>query len=291
MRSMTGYGKGVASGNGIELTVEIKSVNNKFLEVNNRIPKGYLFLDTEVRRLISDKLRRGSLDVYYNLTSQCGETELVLDTALSDQYAACADTVRDRYATLADDFGVTALMRMPNVLVERARETDDEAKRVLVMTAVEQALEKLVAVRESEGLTLRADLARGIGVIRGCLDRIAARAPEIITEYKARLWERVKNVLDTVPVDENKLLNEVAFYVDKVDTNEEIKRLYAHLDAFDECLSAQTEIGRKLEFLTQEMTRETNTLGVKCADLATTELVLAIKNEIERLKEQSRNVE
>ena len=291
MHSMTGYGKGVASQDGLELTVEIKSVKNKFLEINNRLPKGYLFLDTEVRRRIGESLRRGSLDVYYNLSGAVGDTVLTLDDALCEQYASAARTLLDRYDELEDDFGVTAMLRMPGVLVETARETDDEQKRELVMQALDSALKQLVAVREGEGATLHQDLSRGINVIRASLDKINARALEIISEYKARLWNKVQTVLEDVPLDEGKLLNEVAFYVDKVDTNEEIKRLYAHLDAFTECLEREGEIGRKLEFLTQEMTRETNTLGVKCADIVTTELVLSIKNEIERLKEQSRNVE
>jgi uncharacterized protein (TIGR00255 family) len=261
------------------------------LEINNRLPKGYLFLDTEIRRRIGESLRRGSLDVYYNLSGAVGDTVLTLDDALCEQYASAARTLLDRYDELEDDFGVTAMLRMPGVLVETARETDDEQKRALVMQALDSALKQLVAVREGEGATLHQDLSRGINAIRASLNKINARAPEIISEYKARLWNKVQTVLEDVPLDEGKLLNEVAFYVDKVDTNEEIKRLYAHLDAFTECLERDGEIGRKLEFLTQEMTRETNTLGVKCADIVTTELVLSIKNEIERLKEQSRNVE
>lgn len=290
MNSMTGYGKGVSVADGYELTIELKSVNNRFLEVNNRITKSLVVMDTAVRTRIGEVLRRGSVEVYYNLRST-SETKFAItaDEVVARRYIAIAEQLAS--LGVPNDLSASVLMRMSEVIRQDETEFSDETKAKLVMPALDAALVELQAARAREGAVLARDLGIVLDSIRAKLAVIRERAPAILADYNARLKDKLTAVLDTVPLDEARLATEVAVYADRVDTNEEIQRLGAHIDAFAALIAAEGETGRKLDFLTQEMTRETNTLGSKCSDLATTNLVLEIKNEIEKLKEQSRNAE
>ena len=291
MRSMTGYGKGVATENGVTVTVELKSVNNRYLEVGSRLGKTYAACDEILRKAIGSQVKRGSVEVYFTCESVSGSsTDLKLDMALAARYVEAAKTLRNEFL-LDGDFGTTALLRAPDVVTLAPVKNDPELVKSLTAAAVAEALKGLNAMRETEGEAAKADLKRLVNEIVRLLESAVKRVPLVLDEYRKKLRARITELLGAVPVDEARLLNEVAFYADKIDVNEEISRLSSHINQFLGCLESKEPQGRKLDFLSQEMNREINTLGSKSNDYELTTLVVEMKNVLEKIKEQIRNVE
>lgn len=291
MRSMTGYGKGVLSENDRQLTVEVRTVNNRYLEVNCRTPRALSFIDDDLRREIKERLSRGTADVFVNYVNASADNKrLRVDGALAGAYSKAARELAAKYG-LENDYGVTALMREPDVVTIEAAEEDEAMLRGMVKKCLGIALDGLVAMREAEGATIQTDLAEKTDNIEGALKKVIKRAPEVVEAYRAKLAARIREALDSVDLDEARLLNEVAFFADKADVNEEISRLSSHLAQFRAALTAPGPQGRNLDFVSQEMGREINTLGSKSNDAELTKLVIYMKNELEKIKEQIRNVE
>ncbi len=291
MKSMTGYGKGVASRDNRTVSVELKSVNNRFLEISCKLPKSLVYLDDTVNKCIKSNISRGSVDVfltYENLSDQSKKVNI--DKALASEYIAAAKSLRAEFR-LEDDFDVTALMRTPDVVTVTVPDDDREAVTELTKEAITEAVEKLQAMRETEGSGLRDDLLKLVGNLDAYLKLVIARAPLVVEDYKKGLIARVKELLDGYEPDEAKLLNEVAFFADKADINEEISRLGSHIKQFRSICNENVPQGRRLDFLSQEMVREVNTMGSKSNDITLTGYVVAMKNEVEKIKEQIRNVE
>jgi uncharacterized protein (TIGR00255 family) len=291
MKSMTGYGKGVAEKDGKELTVELKAVNGRFLEINSRLPKAFAFFDGVLRKAIGKVIKRGTVDVYFSFTDRSADSKpLFIDLQLAGSYVKAAKKLRAEFL-LDDDFNLSALMRSPDVLRQDADPEYDEIRGKLLSEAVEKALSALDKMRETEGAALKADLAGIMFDIAAGVQALEKRAPEIVSEYRKKLSERLQKLHETVQFDENRVSQEVAFFADKCDVNEELSRLRSHIAQFNECLKSTGEQGRKLDFISQEMMREANTAGSKSNDVENINTVISIKNNLEKLKEQIRNVE
>lgn len=291
MKSMTGYGRGVASKNNRTVSVELKSVNNRFSEISCKLPKALMYLDDTVQKRVKSIISRGSIDVYltYENLSESSK-KLTVDRALASEYATVAKTLRTEFR-LDDDFGVTALMRTPDVITVSVPDDDRDEVIMLTKLATDEALVKLDEMRSREGEAVKKDLLKLIANLSDYLSKAKERAPLVVADYKAGLEKRIKELLNGIEPDETKLLNEVAFFADKADINEEIQRLGSHIDQFKSICGENAPQGRRLDFLSQEMVREVNTMGSKSNDITLTGYVVAMKNEVEKIKEQIRNVE
>ena len=292
MKSMTGYGKGVAVKDKRTVTVEIKSVNNRFLEVACKLPKSMMYIDDIIQKCIKAYFSRGSFDVYFSYVNLSESAKKVtVDKVLAAEYVSAAKTLRAEFM-LEDDFNVTALLRTPDVASVTVPDDDRELVASLTKQAVEEALINLNKMRLLEGDGVYADLMSLVGNLEAYLKKATERAPQVVADYKKSLLARVKELLDGHEVDESKLLNEVAFFADKADINEEISRLNSHISQFKAiCAESDSPQGRRLDFLSQEMVREVNTMGSKSHDITLTGFVIAMKIEVEKIKEQIRNVE
>lgn len=291
MKSMTGYGKYTATLGGRELTVEMKSVNNRYLEINMRLPKALSSLEEVVRSEIKKRLLRGSVDVYFNYSVVSDEAKnVVVDMALVKGYVTAAKNISETLG-IENDFSVSDAFKIPEAVKVEAVEEDVEVLTSLMREAVGNACDQLAEMREKEGKGIKADLSHIAGNISAELDKVVLRAGDVVTEYAKKLRARIAELLGDVEIDENKLASEVAFFADKADINEEISRLKSHLVQFYDTLELDEQVGRKLDFLSQEMNREINTMGSKANDSFLTNCVLKMKNELEKIKEQIRNVE
>lgn len=291
MKSMTGYGKGEASDGTRKVTVEIKSVNNRFLDINTRFPKSLSYVEDSVKKQVQERVKRGTVDVYYTY-EVTGDTDktVVFDRALAEKYIAVARQAKAEF-TLTDDITVMSVMRMPDVLgVVTAEENQDEIKELFAQAA-KNAVAELDVMRSVEGRSVKADLTRIIGNIVVSLKSVAVRAPSVVLDYKEKLEKRISDLLGKPIVDETRMATEIAVFADKCDINEEISRLTSHIDQFMMALESDEPQGRRLDFLSQEMNREINTMGSKANDLELAKLVIGMKNELEKIKEQIRNVE
>ena len=291
MKSMTGYGKGVVEAGGRTLTVELRSVNNRYLEINSRLPKSMAVCEDTLKKEIQSVIKRGSVDVFFNYNNASEDSKTVtVDMGLAKEYVATAKRLRTEFC-LDADFGTTALMRSPDVLKVEYSQEDPEALTALVKECTAKAVAELDKMREVEGATILSDLNALVQNIVASLGKVVSRAPKVVEDYRKKLETRIKEALGVVEVDEARLLNEVAFFADKADINEEISRLSSHISQFIDCLKSKEPQGRKLDFISQEMNREINTMGSKSNDTELTAQVLYMKNELEKIKEQIRNVE
>lgn len=291
MRSMTGYGKGTASSAGLTVTAEIKTVNHKFFDWNMKMPKGFLFVEDDAKKTVAGAVSRGHVDLYLTVEKQTAEAgEYRADAALARMYV---DSARQLSETLGVPFDITAssLMKNPDIVTLSETEIDDETVRKVTLEAVSEAVSALVAMREREGAALAADLSEKLASIEASLDEVKKEAPRAVAEYRRKLRARIDEALGQLPLDEARLATEVALFADKCAIDEEISRLGAHIAAMRALITSQGQVGRKLDFLVQEMNRETNTIGSKANDLAITERVLAMKNDIEKIREQAQNAE
>ena len=291
MRSMTGYGKGAASSAGLTVTAEIKTVNHKFFDWNMKMPKGFLFVEDDAKKAVAGAVSRGHVDLYLTVEKQTAEAgEYRADAALARMYV---DSARQLSETLGVPFDITAssLMKNPDIVTLSETEIDDETVRKVTLEAVSEAVSALVAMREREGAALAADLSEKLASIEASLEEVKKEAPRAVAEYRRKLRARIDEALGQLPLDEARLATEVALFADKCAIDEEISRLGAHIAAMRALIASQGQVGRKLDFLVQEMNRETNTIGSKANDLAITERVLAMKNDIEKIREQAQNAE
>ena len=289
MKSMTGYGKGVSQRESKTLTVELRAVNNRFLEINARLPKYLLAGDEVVRKQINSVIKRGTVDFFYDYKDLSGDKVLNVDYELAKLYCDAAKELTDRFA-IENGLCSANLLKM-NDVVSISSDTDCELLCEMLSEAVKVAVGELDAMRIKEGESVKRDFERLVNNISEHLEAVRLRAPEVVAEFREKLKKRIEEYLGEIEPDETRLLNEVAFFADKADINEEISRLESHIDQFRISLNMSGEVGRKLDFLAQEMNREINTMGSKSNDVEITRHVVAMKNELEKIKEQVRNVE
>ena len=291
IRSMTGFGRGEYQEDGKEFLVEIKTVNHRYTDTFVKLPRQIGFLEERVRELVSKAISRGKIDVYITYNNFSDDSKYVLfDEALAKTYISAAESLRDKFG-LKDDISVSLISRYPDVLkVEQGKE-DEEKIWLMLKAATDNALKSLVAMRENEGEGLKNDLTERILLIGRLLQEIKNRAPEVVKEYKLKLETRIKDLLEQQTIDESRLAMEVALFSDRCSIDEEIVRLGSHFDQMRDTLNLEQPVGRKLDFLIQEMNREINTIGSKANGLTITRNVIDIKSEIEKMREQVQNIE
>ena len=291
IRSMTGYGRSQDTVDGLSVVVEIKSVNHRFYEYSSRLPRGYGFLDDKLKTYLQQRISRGKVDVYVQIhTLETAGSEVVVDHGLAESYLTALRELAQRY-DLREDVSATVLSRYPDILTVRQAELDEDAVWAAVQQVADGALTRFIAMREIEGARMREDVLSRADTIRQAVAVVEQRSPETVREHMEKVENRMRELLAGVPVDEARLLNEAAVYADKVAVAEETVRLRSHLDQLEQLLDSGEAIGRKLDFLVQEINRETNTIGSKCSDLDLTRIVVDIKAEIEKIREQIQNIE
>ena len=292
MKSMTGYGKAVAKRDNKELTVELKSVNHRFLDISTKMPRIFLAHEDLIRNLLQQGIARGHVDIYVNYRLVEDSDKVVsVDTALAEGYVNAANALKAQFPALRDDFTISSLMRSGDVLTLQQQEEDDSILREMLAEAVPQAIVNLNLMREAEGNKLLTDLLAKIDAVEELLHGVKTIAPTVALVYREKLAARVQNALQGVAIDENKLANEVCFFSDKACIDEEITRLSTHIEHVRQILSSNEPVGRKLDFLVQEFYRETNTICSKSVNVELTNLALEMKNEIEKMREQIQNLE
>ncbi|HHV97934.1 MAG TPA: YicC family protein [Clostridiaceae bacterium] len=291
IRSMTGYGRGEAQEEGILFEVEIRAVNHRYSDVSIRMPKQLTFLEDKVRSVISNYLYRGKIDVYISYENMADtHKNITVDDALAKAYIDVLQKLRDDY-NLIDDITVSLVAKFPEVIkVESAQEDEEKIWNVL-KRALETSLNALIQMRENEGLKLKNDLLIKKEIIKESLEVIKQRAPNVVHEYRQKLQSRISELLDQASVDETRIATEVALFADRCSIDEELVRLDSHLNQLTATLEMEEPVGRKLDFLIQEMIREANTIGSKANDLDIIKEVLKIKGEIEKMREQVQNIE
>ena len=292
MKSMTGYGKATVTRDSRELTIELKSVNHRFLDVSLKIPRAFIEYEDAIRNGLAKGLSRGHVDVFLNYTL-VGDTDktVSVDLSLAKGYVESARALQAAFPELHFDYNINALMRSNEVLTLKQTEEDGEVIREMLTEAVAKAVDSLNAMREVEGNALRTDILVKIDRLETMLAKVKQYAPLVAEQYREKLRARVAEALGSVQLDESKLVNEVCFFADKSCIDEEITRLTSHIARAREILSTEEPVGRKLDFLVQEFNRETNTICSKSNDLEITRLGLALKNEIEKVREQVQNIE
>ncbi|MBQ2769361.1 MAG: YicC family protein [Clostridia bacterium] len=291
MLSMTGYGKGEYVEGGLELTCEIKTVNNRYLDVSIKAPRIFACLEDVIRNTVRKKLTRGHADVFISLKDKRERpTALALDMALAGSYVAAAKAMKEAFPDLTDDITLSSVLRYPDVMKQEDSQSLDEEMTKALDVALEAALCKLNEMRAIEGEKLREDMLARVATIETLVNEISLRAPEIANEYREKLTARVKEYLNGANIDENRILTEVAVFTDKSNIDEELTRLRSHIEQF-RSICQEGIVGRKLDFLVQEFNREANTTCSKSNDVAITRAGLALKNEIEKIREQVQNLE
>lgn len=289
MFSMTGYGRADYNENGINLVVEVKTVNNRNLDLNCKMPRAFLALEDSIRKLVQANVQRGRVDLFINFSDTREQSAGVeVDLAKAQAYFSASKAIADTL-NLENDLTVSQLLKSPDVLVDSVPFDATEFSDVVATTVLE-ALKKLNEMRKIEGEKLVDDMLSRVNTIEKLAVKIKERAPLVAAEYKEKLKNRIAEYLQDVKYDEARLLNEVAFYTDRVNIDEELTRLKSHVEQFRKIISAN-ESGKKLDFLMQEFNRETNTICSKSNDIEVTNLALALKNEIEKVREQVQNLE
>lgn len=292
MKSMTGYGKATVSRDSRELTLELKSVNHRFLDVSLKIPRAFIEYEDVIRSGLAKGLNRGHVDVFLNYTLVGATDKTVsVDLSLAKGYVESARALQEAFPELHYDFNVNALMRSNEVLSLTQTEEDGEVIREMLSEAVAKAVDALNAMREVEGNALRADVLGKIDRLEALLGEVKKYAPLVAEQYREKLRARVSEALQGVQLDESKLVNEVCFFADKSCIDEEITRLSSHIARAREIFATEEPVGRKLDFLVQEFNRETNTICSKSSYLELTNVALEMKNEIEKIREQIQNLE
>lgn len=291
MQSMTGYGRASAAADGREITVELKSVNHRFLDINIRLYRSLGFLEDTIRTELQGALSRGHVDVYlqYKNTREDAR-DVTLNEALASAYKRAFDKAAE-VSGLTADIALSHLIAQPDVLTLSEREEDQEAVKALLVEALGKALAELIAMRGAEGERMKSDLLAHAGLLEKIVEKTAALAPGVVTEYRDRLRQRMEELLKEVPLDEARLVNEVAFFADRCAIDEELARLKSHIEQFRDMLSEEQPVGRKLDFIVQEMNREMNTIASKASNKDVTAQAVEGKSEIEKLREQVQNIE
>ena len=291
MLSMTGYGKGEYIEGGLELTVEIKTVNNRYLDVSIKSPRIFAAYEDVIRTTVRKKLTRGHADVFVSVKDKRERpTALTVDLALAKAYISAAQALKAENPNLPDDVTLSSVLRYPDVLKQEDAPSLDEELTKALDVALNAALDKLNEMRAVEGQKLKEDMLARVATIENLVAEISTRAPKIAQEYREKLTARVKEYLEGTQIDESRLLTEVAVFTDKSNIDEELTRLRSHIEQF-RSIAEEGIVGRKLDFLVQEFNREANTTCSKSNDVTITRAGLALKNEIEKIREQVQNLE
>lgn len=290
IKSMTGYGKSEQTIDSLNVTVEIKSVNHRYFEFSARVPREYGFLEEKLKKYCNSLITRGKVECYVSVEDlEEREMEVNVNETLAAGYVKALKELSERFG-LKDDISAVTLSRYPDVITLHKASEDEERIWNAVKTVAETAVSKFIEMRETEG-KLRGDILSRADYIIECVEFIEGRSPETVREYNEKLKLRMKELLGDAAVDEQRLLNEAAIYADKIAVDEETVRLRSHISQLREFMNSSEAIGRKLDFLVQEINREANTIGSKAQDVDIAKKVIAIKAEVEKIREQVQNIE
>lgn len=291
IKSMTGFGRGMAEDEKRSFLVEMRGVNHRYLDFSIRMPKSLMSLEDRVRKEISKVISRGKLDVFITYRNYAKE-DLAVQTNLhlAKGYVDALNSIKESFS-LKDDISVSLVSRFPDVIFTEEKEENIEEIWALLEEAVKEASLKMLDMKKAEGTSLKNDMLQKKEGIIALVERIRERDKLVIPLYKERLEKRIEELLEKVPVDESRLALEVAMYTDKASIDEELTRLSSHMEQLENFLKEEEPVGRKLDFLAQEMNREANTMASKSVDIEITNIVLSIKNEIEKIREQMQNIE
>ena len=288
---MTGYGRAVETVNGREFTVELRSVNNRYLDCTVKLPRSLSFAEDAVKQAVKQAVSRGKVDVYISVKSEDSDnTAISLNKTVVQGYLAAMGEMVKEFG-VKDDISVSLLSRMPEVFSVEKPEVDEEQLLQDLLSVTAKALESYNAMRETEGAALDADLRSRGNTILELVSQVEAGNAQTVIDYRARLENKLREVLENTAIDEGRILTEAAIFADKVAVDEETVRLRSHLDQMGEMLTGGGAVGRKLDFLLQEMNREANTIGSKCTDVRLARIVVDIKAELEKIREQTQNIE
>lgn len=291
VKSMTGYGRAEENFNGCTITVELRSVNNRYLDCNVRIPRLYLFAEEAIKARVQNSISRGKVDVFVTLDSTGAERmQVSVNRPVAEGYYNALKQLAAEYG-LAGDVTVSLLSRFPEVLLAEKAEEDVEQMAKDICSVLDRALADFDQMRTREGRRLKEDILARASVIEDKVVLVEQRSPQTVAEYRAKLEARMNEVLSNTQLDPARILTEAAIFADKVAVDEETVRLHSHIGQLREMLSKGGATGRKLDFLIQEFNREANTIGSKCSDIEIAEHVVDIKAEIEKIREQVQNIE
>ena len=290
VKSMTGFGRASREIDGYMITVELKSVNHRYFEFSCRCPRQYGFIDDKIKSFVNSKVARGKIECYVGIEALNTESaDVVVNNTLANAYVKALKEISTNY-DLKEDFGASTIARFPDVLIVRKSEEDEEKIWQLVKTVANEAVEKFIDMRKVEGKKMYDDVYSRSQFILDTVSFIEERSPQTVKEYNDKLVERVHDLLGDVTLDEGRILQEVAIYADKVAVEETV-RLRSHISQLRDFISSDEAVGRKLDFLIQEINRETNTIGSKCNDVEIARKVVEVKAEIEKIREQIQNIE
>ena len=291
VKSMTGYGRAVETVNGREFTVEIRSVNNRYLDCTVKLPRSFSFAEEAVKAAVKASVSRGKVDVYISVRSETeADVQVTLNKPVLEGYLAAMHQMVAEYG-VKDDISVSVLSRMNDVFVVDKPKADEDQLKADLLSVVDKALAAYDQMRITEGLALENDLRSRATTILQLVAQVEEQNPKTVSDYRKRLEEKMREVLENKSIDESRILTEAAIFADKVAVDEETVRLRSHLEQMDAMLSGTGGIGRKLDFLLQEMNREANTTGSKCSDVKVARIVVDIKAELEKIREQTQNIE
>ena len=291
VKSMTGYGRAVETVNGREFTVELRSVNNRYLDCTVKLPRMLSFAEDTVKQAVKKSISRGKVDVYITVRAEgTTDVKVTLNGAMVEGYIAAMKQMVENYG-VKDDISVSLLSRMNEVFTVEKPEVDEEQLLSDLMSVVDKALANYDAMRAAEGKALENDLRSRGNTILELVSQVEAGNGETVIAYRTRLYNKLQEVLQNTSIDESRILTEAAIFADKVAVDEETVRLRSHLEQMNQMLTTGGAIGRKLDFLLQEMNRESNTIGSKCTDVKLARIVVDIKAELEKIREQTQNIE
>lgn len=292
LSSMTGFGRGISGDNLCSYVVEIKSVNHRFQEISVKMSRNLMSLEEKIRNNVKEKIKRGKVDIF--ITEKNYEdvsTEINLNLNLAKSYENCLETLKNNFE-LKDDISVCNLAKFPDIIKLSQKEEDIEEKWVYIEKALNDGIENLINMRMAEGVKLQEDLLQKCENILNLVYNINKKAPKVVSEYKKKLDLKISDLLqEKVKIDESRLAMEVAIFADKASIDEEITRLKSHVNQMQETLKEEGSIGRKLDFIVQEMNREANTIASKANDLDIITYTLELKSEIEKIREQVQNIQ
>lgn len=291
IRSMTGFGRCEMTVNGYDISVEIKAVNHRYADYGIKLPRAYNFLEEDVKGFLQQHIKRGKIDVYITIHKELDDSkEIILNEALAEGYYNALCAIADKF-DIKNDISVSSIARYSDIFEIKHPKEDEDLIKSSLMEVLSDALNGFISAREREGTKLATDMISRIADIKKEVSRIEELAPDTVIEHKNNIEQRIKELLGDTKVDENRLLTETAIYADKLSVNEEIVRLNCHLDEFDRIMEKGDAVGRRLDFLLQEMNRETNTIGSKANNLEISNIVIGIKSELEKVREQLQNLE
>ena len=290
-KSMTGYGRAQVLRDGRDILVEIRAVNHRYYEFSARLPRTCMYLEEKLKTLLNGRIARGKTEVAVTITRPDGrDAEVAVNRSIAEGYITALRTLNGEIG-LADDLTLSSLLRLPDIFTVTKAQDDEQAVWEAVSEAAEQALSSFLTMREGEGQRLADDLRGKLDGLEAMLLQVESIEPGVAENYRQRLYAKLTELLADTNIDEQRILTETAIFAEKTAIDEETVRLHSHLTQFRELLCAEEPIGRKLDFLVQEMNREVNTIGSKAQDLGITKLVVDMKSEIEKIREQIQNIE